>query len=326
LHKFSSPNLEQTQTFAKEVITPLLREHRFLVLAGDLGSGKTTLTRYISQALEASELATSPTYALMHRHDLPSQKVLFHWDLYRLGSALEADGVGFFDEIQNPNSLHIIEWADRIRHHLPHKYLYIECHAGLDEHVFEYEVYERPIPTEEKIQALREKYETPENVIGHCEVCGQVARQICEAYGLDPLFTVTACRLHDLLRALDFMPGDERREKLIAEFGEIQHEIAAGNLLTSLGYPELGRAIDTHRTSSLYRPEVHPLTLEEKIVYYADKRVKHTEIVSVAERFRDGRERNAHLMRPEEHDLEERTLRIERELFSKINLNPEDIK
>ena len=75
----------------------------------------------------------------------------------------------------------------------------------------------------------------------------------------------------------------------------------------------------------------HALTIREKqIMYYADKRVKHTEIVDLAERFRDGRQRHGRFDTQEDRALyeqvEKRTYELEQRLFAGIDLKPEDIK
>jgi len=81
-----------------------------LALFGDLGSGKTCLTRGICQGLDVSEDVTSPTFVLIneYRGRLP----VYHFDFYRLESLDEIWNLGIDDYINN-DGICIIEWAER---------------------------------------------------------------------------------------------------------------------------------------------------------------------------------------------------------------------
>lgn len=91
-------------------------------LSGDLGAGKTTITRGFAQAVPgADELeVSSPTFTLIHEYG----PRLTHVDLYRLDSDREYLTLGlddYFDEARGWNgpSLVVIEWAEKFRHLLP---------------------------------------------------------------------------------------------------------------------------------------------------------------------------------------------------------------
>lgn len=88
-----------------------------LALIGDLGTGKTTLTKAIARALGVREDVTSPTFTIVKEYR--NGKIpLFHFDLYRIESVeeLEERGVeAYFDA----GGICIIEWADRFAEILP---------------------------------------------------------------------------------------------------------------------------------------------------------------------------------------------------------------
>lgn len=86
-------------------------------LSGDLGAGKTTLTRYWLQALGHTGAVKSPTFTLVEPYEITlvdgSIKPVYHADLYRLNDPEELDFIGFYKYQDEPNSLVIIEWASR---------------------------------------------------------------------------------------------------------------------------------------------------------------------------------------------------------------------
>ena len=99
-------------------------------LAGDLGAGKTTLTRYWLQALGHTGAVKSPTYTLVEPYSIQqvngSIKPVYHADLYRLQDPEELSFIGFDEYLDEPNALVIIEWASRADSYLPPPSLFID--------------------------------------------------------------------------------------------------------------------------------------------------------------------------------------------------------
>jgi tRNA threonylcarbamoyladenosine biosynthesis protein TsaE len=89
-----------------------LKAPMLVMLAGGLGSGKTTLTKGIVAGLEAAteEEVTSPTFTLVHEYG--SGKRVFHGDLYRVESFHDFETLGLEDVFSQP-AIVILEWSEK---------------------------------------------------------------------------------------------------------------------------------------------------------------------------------------------------------------------
>ena len=92
--------------FAKRLQPPAL-----VLLSGELGSGKTTLTKGIVAGLDAAkeDEVTSPTFTLLHEYG--SGKKVFHGDLYRIENFHDFETLGLEDAFASP-SIIILEWSE----------------------------------------------------------------------------------------------------------------------------------------------------------------------------------------------------------------------
>ncbi|HAR75570.1 MAG TPA: tRNA (adenosine(37)-N6)-threonylcarbamoyltransferase complex ATPase subunit type 1 TsaE [Psychrobacter sp.] len=119
---------DDTQRLAKQLAAlPLTGS---VWLAGDLGAGKTTLTRYWLQALGHKGAVKSPTYTLVEPYSITQDngttKSVYHADLYRLQDPEELSFIGFDEYLDEPNALVIIEWASRANSYLPQPTVFID--------------------------------------------------------------------------------------------------------------------------------------------------------------------------------------------------------
>jgi tRNA threonylcarbamoyladenosine biosynthesis protein TsaE len=102
----------------------------FVALTGELGSGKTELVRGAVEGADASDRATSPSFALVNIYR-GGRVVLQHIDLYRLSGPAELFALGFDDLLAEPGAATLCEWAEKAQAALPPDRLEIALeHAG----------------------------------------------------------------------------------------------------------------------------------------------------------------------------------------------------
>lgn len=128
-------NEEDTKTFGIE-LAKSLEPNSVIALIGDLGTGKTTLTKYIAEGLGITEMITSPTFTIVceyHSGRLP----FYHFDVYRLGDSEDLFETGV-EEYFYAGGVCVIEWADQIAEILPDdtKCIFIEYGENEGERIY----------------------------------------------------------------------------------------------------------------------------------------------------------------------------------------------
>ena len=107
--KYLLGSLTDTQRFA-EIVAAHVRPRDMIVLAGEMGTGKTTFTQSFGRALGITDLITSPTFNLLHNYG-SGRMALHHADLYRLERTGELEDLGL-DELQDSGGVIAVEWGD----------------------------------------------------------------------------------------------------------------------------------------------------------------------------------------------------------------------
>lgn len=190
------------------------------------------------------------------------------------------------------------------------------------------------------------EHHLPDHIIRHCEKVRKIVQMIGEKYiekgeNLDLENLISAALLHDIFRIADIT--DESYQNLYSDavkYDQVTwdsirnrykgktHAQAAYEFFMHKGEEKLALIIKKHYFYAILDPADKPITLEEKILSYADKRVMHDKIVSLKERFEEGRKRH----NPKYENMDEvqkiydAYYSLEKEILEPINLNPEDIK
>lgn len=110
-----------TDAFAQK-LAHLVQAGDIICLEGDLGTGKTTFTKYFAKALGIDQAIKSPTYTIIREYE-DDEIPLYHMDAYRLEET-GSDSVGLEDYI-NRDGVTIIEWPQFVVEDLPKDYLWL---------------------------------------------------------------------------------------------------------------------------------------------------------------------------------------------------------
>jgi tRNA threonylcarbamoyladenosine biosynthesis protein TsaE len=114
-------------------LADLLQLGDLVLLSGELGAGKTTLTRGLGEALGAEGTIQSPTFVLAREHRIAGGGKLVHVDAYRLSSAVELDDL----DIDFAGSIVVVEWARDFFDGYAENYLSVEIDRTSDDEVRE---------------------------------------------------------------------------------------------------------------------------------------------------------------------------------------------
>ncbi|QQR83615.1 tRNA (adenosine(37)-N6)-threonylcarbamoyltransferase complex ATPase subunit type 1 TsaE [Candidatus Peregrinibacteria bacterium] len=347
---YHTQSTDQTIELGKR-LGETLKPGQSVLLFGNLGAGKTQFSKGIAAGMGIKETIKSPTFAYVNQYQLnplsgpPS--VFYHYDLYRLQKGDDLHSIGLEESISDNRAINVIEWADRLAHWPSER---IEVHFKIDgeDRTIAVEHFSSQVVTEAEVKAHWEKWITPLHVRAHCAQVASVATQIAQAYAdqgeiVNMNLVNTAALLHDVCRVCDFktMEKENFSEEITSkqwnawlamrkEFEGRHHADIAHEYFTKLGFTETAEAIRLHRfTAVLEEPHAFN-TLEKKLVHYADKRCAHDQIVSLHERFQDGRERYKKFNTPQMDAaipaIEQKTIELENELFKPLALKPTDLR
>jgi tRNA threonylcarbamoyladenosine biosynthesis protein TsaE len=145
------PDLAATEAFGRR-LGELLFPGAVIALVGQLGAGKTHLTRAIAEGLGVTNPAAvnSPTFVLIQEY--PARLPIYHFDAYRLSGPREFAELGV-EEYFRGDGVSIVEWADRVESTLPADHLRIEIEI-VNEHRRRFHVMASGEPYERLIRDL----------------------------------------------------------------------------------------------------------------------------------------------------------------------------
>jgi len=122
-------SVDDTKALAAEV-APLLQPADLLVLAGDLGAGKTAFTQGLARGLGVTDPVTSPAFVLVRSY--AGRLPLVHVDVYRLDHVQELVDLGV-PELLDEDGVTVVEWGDVVTPALPPEFLEVRLDHGDDD-------------------------------------------------------------------------------------------------------------------------------------------------------------------------------------------------
>ncbi|MFA6038939.1 MAG: tRNA (adenosine(37)-N6)-threonylcarbamoyltransferase complex ATPase subunit type 1 TsaE [Candidatus Peribacteraceae bacterium] len=332
---FSLPNAESTVHAGASLAHTLYRMPLTLLLRGELGAGKTTFFQGFAQGLGVHAHVMSPTFALEQRYATRELGELLHIDLYRLHASQARELLAATDDHRG---IRCIEWPERLE--METEAVFPDAVSvslsdeppssrGKDGRLITVDFRDIPLPTLQEIAQWRTDVLLPTRIIAHSHTVGLFAKALAVAlWGRHtiarPATLLAAGELHDLLRFVDFRalphtrlftPTPEQEERWTQwrkRYAGLTHEEAAATFLREKGFAALGEIVSSH---GLRLPSPSRITTEQKVLFYADKRVQEDAVVSLRARFDDFRNRYGENDRAASKEWFEEAKRLEQELF-----------
>lgn len=204
------------------------------------------------------------------------------------------------------------------------------------------------LPTHKECLAILAEYHVPPHIVSHSKAVAKLAVFLAQRLNengaaVDVTLLEGACLLHDLLRVHDFKETDYNRfehnlpeeekakwQNLRTKYKAISHEDAAYDILREQ-YLVLALTIKRHRYMTLLDEKEKPQSWEEKLLYYADKRVMHDKIVPLKQRLAEGHKRNVFLhgsaaqSKINTAKVDPLIYEMEKEIFEKIGPDPLEV-
>ena len=202
------------------------------------------------------------------------------------------------------------------------------------------------LPTIEEVEQLWDEYHVPPNVREHMKSVAKVAVFLAKklkekGIHVDVGLAERSALLHDLMRSANFdnldmqkgapMEDVEFWNQMKHKYGNIHHGESAADILAEK-YPEVADVIKGHITENI-KDGLPGAGWELKILVYADARVMHDKIVSMKERDKDADKRHGkfyeELKKSTGIDYKKKAREtihnVEKEIFEKLDITPEDV-
>lgn len=112
-------SIDQLEEVAQKIIAE--NPKKVILFHGEMGVGKTTLIKELCKTLGVSGATSSPTFSLVNEYEANDNKLVYHFDFYRLNKEEEALDMGVDDYLYSGNWC-FIEWAEKIPNLIPEVY------------------------------------------------------------------------------------------------------------------------------------------------------------------------------------------------------------
>lgn len=109
-------SLDEISVVAEQILNSV--GSKILLFYGNMGSGKTTLIKELSNQLGVNELTNSPTFSLVNEYLSDQEETIYHFDFYRIEQEEEAYDIGF-EEYLDSGAWCFVEWPENVENLLP---------------------------------------------------------------------------------------------------------------------------------------------------------------------------------------------------------------
>ncbi|MEZ4854734.1 tRNA (adenosine(37)-N6)-threonylcarbamoyltransferase complex ATPase subunit type 1 TsaE [Flavobacterium sp.] len=110
-------SLNEIKNIAQQILAiPQLK--KVILFNAEMGAGKTTLIKALTKELGVIDNSSSPTFSLVNEYHTENNQIIYHFDLYRLNSEIEAYDMGI-DEYFYSGNWCFIEWPEKVPNLIP---------------------------------------------------------------------------------------------------------------------------------------------------------------------------------------------------------------
>ena len=122
MREYRTRSVQETEQLASEFAKELKRGD-VIAFTGGMGAGKTAFVRGVAKGLGVSGEVSSPTYAIVNEYR--GNPALYHFDMYRVGSPEDLFTTGYYDYLDEGESILAVEWSENITDSLPEQTIYV---------------------------------------------------------------------------------------------------------------------------------------------------------------------------------------------------------
>lgn len=121
--RLTCPIIEACPQVARKLLLTF-KNKRVFAISGKMGSGKTTLIKYLCKQLGVTDFTSSPSFSLVNEYGTLKDEKVYHFDFYRINDIKDAYNIGY-EEYFFSGSYCFIEWPEKIIELLPKNCVYI---------------------------------------------------------------------------------------------------------------------------------------------------------------------------------------------------------
>ena len=116
--EYISENIIDLEMIGKKIIKYSNKKSNIFTFEGEMGVGKTALIKIILKHLKVKDLVKSPTFSIVNEYLTSDNKIIYHFDFFRIKDKIEVINIGFEDYLDSSNFC-FIEWPNSIKNLLP---------------------------------------------------------------------------------------------------------------------------------------------------------------------------------------------------------------